>query len=236
VFVLNSTRFDTVDKSMKPYRRMSGCIVAWVGLVSLFPPAVFPRFQVQLRLCVEGEYRSTHAPDRFHGKYRCILNARAGLERDNGDYILYQLEKREGDDSEVVWTEWNGEPGTEQACSLDDCVHPQMEVRFALREQGKVVLDFLVGADVQTPGLERLKRKFTWPRGFTAAGGDPEERYRQGIYQGSNRVEWLESAMKQSPGVQGERNWSWKEVHTSWTHTQRVQLSFLVAPETGAAR
>jgi len=215
---------------------MFACFIASAWMISLSLLSAHVYFHVNLRLCVEGEYRSTHADHCFHGHYRCILNARAVLERDNGDYILYSLEKYDGNITEVVWKEWLDLPGKERGYSLSDLVHPEIKMRFALREKGKVLLDFLVEADVSTPGLKRLKQKFFWPRSFTAAGGDEEENYKQGIFRGSNRVEWQESAMKKPSGVVGECSWSWKDVRKQWTHTQRIDLSFSAAPERGETR
>jgi len=211
-------------------------LVAWTCLIPVSRGVDPQRFDVHLRLVMEGEYRLLQGEARTYGVYRCVLTARAMLERDNGDFILYALAPAPQERAEVTWTETTDSPQEHHVSHLDKEVQLELAMRFALREQGRVKLDLEVSGNVDTPGLAERGLKLWLPRSHTGGEGNQEKRYLLGVRRGSSRVEWRESAMCRPGGTQGKCAWIWRENRDHWSHSHDVQVEFAAAPVAETSR
>lgn len=193
-----------------------------------------PDFGILVNLRVDGEYNLQRGDRCMRGKYRCDLSARAVLKRDrDGDFILYGIYGEAPEDGIVHWTE--STPGGSNI-HLEDAVQPELRMRFALREMGRVSLDLLVAGNMDTPILREYGSGLLLPRSRTGAGGDAESLYNRFVGSGSNRVEWREIDMENPKGVSGDRKWEWRRIYGPWTHFHKVLLSFHVKPLPGESR
>lgn len=206
----------------------------WAG--TLLFSAVPPRFRVQVHLVVEGEYAASRPGFSVCGSYVLVLSTCALLERDNGDFILFNLHECAQDDPQVNWRESVETGGKRRTYCANDLIKPQLMTRFALREGGEVRLDLLVSGAAATPGLADWGKTLLFPRSHTGIGDESEKRYRRGILHGSNRLQWKEARMDRPGGTRGRIAWDWGEGDGQWEHTQSVRVTFSAGPYRGDTR
>jgi len=193
-----------------------------------------PDFSVLVKLRVDGKYDLRQVDQCMGGEYSCELSARGVLKRDpDGDFILYGLDGKTPEKAIIHWIE--SIPGGSNI-HLEEAVKPELRMRFAIREQGRVRLDLLMAGNTDTPVLREHRRGLLLPRSRTGAGGDREVLYNRFVSRGSNRVDWRESDMDSPEGVAGKRKWEWRRVLGPWTHFHKVSLSFHVQTPLREAR
>lgn len=193
-----------------------------------------PDFNVLVKLRVDGKYDLRQGDQCKGGKYSCELSALGVLKRDpDGDFILYDLEGETPENGLIHWIEAISEGENIQ---LEDAVRPELRMRFAIREQGRVRLDLLMTGNTDTPVLREHRRGLLLPRSRTGAGGDREVLYNRFVSRGSNRVDWRESDMDSPEGVTGKGKWEWRRVRGPWTHFHKVSFSFRVQTPLREAR
>jgi hypothetical protein len=194
-----------------------------IGL--LFPVAVAkdssPSFwwAVELRVSVQGDYRMVRENLPVNGRYQYRFFWRGSMERDNGDYILYQ------GDRELLSLIWH-EAMQNRIQDLSSLIKPDIFVNYVVRKEGKLHVDFNIRSALS--GAERTGSRMAihFPQSAEHERIDSTVRYNRWIEKGSNEIAVAEDPIYSLAETNGQFKWDWCLKTPDRMHNHSVQVEF----------
>lgn len=192
------------------------------SLLALFTPQQELWWQVELRLEVTGHYEYKEIPESnegITGHYTVNLSSLSGMERDNGDYILYP---GEGEISKVRWVESIAGKQGSRTMDLSDQIKPEIKVHYVLRRRGKIYIDFEMASPWVTMERAAVLPDLLLPRSEENRLIHGQEKYNKDVKKGSNRVLLPEDPIYDRQESSRNFHWEWRRENLSGSHAHTV--------------
>jgi hypothetical protein len=172
---------------------------------------------IELRVSIQGDYRMIKENQPLSGRYRYRFLWRGSMERDNGDYILYQ------GDSELLFLEWH-EAVQNQSRDLGRLIRPEIFVNYVVRKDSKIHVDFNIRPSA--PGSEKASGRMAihFPQSAEHEIIDPSNRYNRWVGEGSNTVALIERQIYDRIDTEGEFGWEWRLKRPAGEHHHSVRV------------
>lgn len=174
---------------------------------------------IDISVSVTGTYKAFEGKEALYGHYSFRGVWLGAMERDNGDYILYQGSDR------ILFMKWIEEMNQKKHDQSDD-IHPKLKLNYVLRRDGKIHFDFEIFSFQVT--LEKSQKKYNLilPRSAENDSINQGIHYNKGVVSGSNRIELLENRIYKESSIQEKFEWNWskKQGKMSSNHSVGVVL------------
>lgn len=193
--------------------------------VLLFPVAVAEDsgtpfwWALELRISVQGNYRMVGETLPMTGRYQYRFFWQGSMERDNGDYVLYQ------GDSELLSLEWH-EAVQNRIQDLSNLIKPEIFVNYVVRKGGKVHVDFNIRSVPSGAGNTGGRMAFHFPQSAEHEVIDSSVRYNRWIEYGSNTIAIAEDRIYDLTETHGQFKWEWRLKRPDREHNHSVQVEF----------
>lgn len=189
------------------------------GIVSTTESGIW--WQIELTVSVSGTYQLVANNEPFSGHYSFKGIWQGAMERDNGDYILYQGGHR------VLTLDWV-ERYRKRQINQAGSVKPEVKLNYVLRSKGNLDFDFEIFS-VLVP-LETSKKKYNLilPRSAENDSIDRKNQYNKGVNSGANLLRLTEQRVYRERTVQKKIRWSWNRKLGDFTSEHSVDVVLLV--------
>ena len=167
-------------------------------------------WEVRIEVSVRGEYSRVGDEGEVTGQYSFVLASKSGMERDNGDYLLYPGE------SELVsldWVEIEGADKGSKVKNVEHLVKPVLQVNYVLRESGRASFDFEI--------LSR--RHLLLPRSYENRTIHPKDHYNRDIREGDNRAQVEDKLLYERDLASTAVRWRWERAEAAGRHEHTVE-------------
>ena len=198
----------------------------FIQLISLlFPIAVAddssPPFwwAVELRISVQGDYRMVRENLPVNGRYQYRFFWRGSMERDNGDYILYQ------GDRELLFLKWH-EALRNRIRDLSSLIKPEIIVNYVIRKDEKLHVDFNIRSPLSEAESAGSQMAIHFPQSAEHERIDSTVRYNRWIEQGSNEIAVTEDPIYRLTETNGQFKWDWRLKKPDRMQSHSVQVEF----------
>lgn len=193
--------------------------------VLLFPAAVAdnppPPFwwAIELQVSIQGNYRFAEGNMPITGEYRYRILWKGSMERDNGDYILYQ------GIAKLLSLRWD-ETQEGRSRDMSNLVKPEIAFNYVVRKGKKVHVDFNI-----KPGSKNTPGGHPWPDIIFPQSTEheviePAIKYNRGVHHGSNEVAVVEEQLYNLTETGGRFNWEWRLDGLARKHHHAVLVEF----------
>lgn len=168
------------------------------GFILFANPTVW--WKIELSVAVSGTYKCQNSNHPFSGQYSISAEWRGAMERDNGDYILYQGSDR------ITSLDWEEDNNKSKPTGSGT---PKLKLNYVLRKQGIVHFDFEIFS-VMIP-LNKNKKGYNLilPRSAENESLHRKIQYNKGVVSGSNGIQLLENRIYKEKTIQETFNWKW---------------------------
>jgi len=176
-------------------------------------------WRIELSISVTGTYKFLKNKELFYGHYSFSGLWQGAMERDNGDYILYQGNDRILD---INWIEEHNQEKFDQTKS----VKPKLKLNYVLRRGGEIHFDFETFSFLVPFENHRKKFSLILPRSAENDSINQKIQYNKDVFSGTNRIKLPENRIYDEPSIQKKFEWSWKRKkgELSSTHSVGIKL------------
>lgn len=174
---------------------------------------------IEISASVSGNYRVDKNPLVLTGSYRFLFNCQGSIERDNGDYILYQGEKH------IAGLNWIEERGGE-SFDLSQTMHPGFKLNYVIRREQVICLDFETFP--VTAGGKYLPIKIFLPCSDENGQINSRNRYNDRMVQGSNVIGVLEDRLYNVNRISEIFRWQWEKTERDGRQNHSVEFELKI--------
>ena len=199
----------------------------WVGGISSGDgPAASLWWPIEISGEVVGAFDLRIGPVQATGTYRFHFFWNGSMERDNGDYILYQ---GTGSVSDLEWNETHRDipSGKLTRIPVSDR-KPEFRTTYVLRDE-----ENLVFSGAFSPLMLDMKNRTSisvWlPRGSEGPAGDQSERYNRDVVAGSNHLVLVERRIYAEDETVEDFSWEWRRSGPEGSQRHEVRMRFKVS-------
>ena len=179
-------------------------------------------WQVEMVIDVKGNYKYGNKINGFKGDFSFKIYLSEGMERDNGDYIIYPGKPKI---LELKWKEIYYKVKKKiNELDLSEKINPEFILNYVLRNEGKISFDLEI-APVSVPheGFYE-KRRLLLPRSEQNQNIHMEDKYNICVKKGSHRVVMDDASIYKKNKVAGVFKWNWKKKGFLWYSFHSVEL------------
>jgi len=174
---------------------------------------------------VNGTYDLRCGALQFTGSYRFHLEWRGAMERDNGDYILYQDSQRIRD---MAWREFQYDLTTGRMQETPPGHRePGFKVGYVVRE-GEALAFALEMTPLLLGGADTGPCRVWLPRSAENSGRMAGRPYRLDVIEGSNRLEIPEKPCYSQESLEKTFTWTWRHRGPQGVQHHRIDLELRV--------
>lgn len=180
---------------------------------------------IKMKLSVSGKYKNSDNDFIFSGKYSFDIIYKAGMERDNGDYVLYQGENKLFN---VVWDEIIGKQSPDnKKHSISEKIKSRLKLNYILRENGYICFCFEISS-VWAPYDGQSLKRILLPRSAENESIHFKIKYKKHITKGSNKIELKDNDIYIKDKIQKIFKWTWKKKEPTWENQHTVNLKLTI--------
>jgi hypothetical protein len=176
---------------------------------------------MELHISVQGEYRMTEEDLPLSGRYRYSFSWQGSMERDNGDYILYQ------GNSDRLSLQWH-EALKNRSRDMSQLIKPEIHVNYVVRKGGSIHVDFNISPVSSGSKQSPMGMAIHFPQSAEHEIIDSSARYNRWIRQGSNSIALVEEQLYKQMETAGRFNWKWLRKRPSGEHNHSVQVDLRI--------
>lgn len=180
-------------------------------------------WEVTLKISAKGEYTCS-APQGegdVNGQYSFVLETVVGMERDNGDYLLYPGESR------ILKLDWvESERG--RVTNVGQLAQPRLLVNYVLREGGRVVFDLEVVSRWLEMERGEACRHLSLPRSRENRLLHPKDHYNRDVREGTNQVAIKDKPIYRQDKTEAAVRWRWERTGAAGRHEHTVECGISV--------
>ena len=181
---------------------------------------------IKMEISVSGKYESSNNDLMFSGRYSFNIICKAGIERDNGDYICYKGHNKL---SNIEWKETIGkELLNDKEQDISDKIKPQLNLNYIVRENGYICFNFEIPSVWAPYEAQNFSRRILLPRSAENEIVSPKTKYKKYIISGSNKIELKDSNIYINNIVQKKFKWKWKKKEPTWENQHTVNLKLYI--------
>jgi hypothetical protein len=180
-------------------------------------------WDVTIEISVKGEYVCgiDEGEGDVEGQYSFVVASVSGMERDNGDYLLYPGESR------ILSLDWVESRGG-RVSNVGHLVKPRLLVNYVLRESGRVVFDL----EMKSLWLEMERgavcRHLLLPRSRENRLLHPKDHYNRDVREGSNQVRIKDKPLYKRDETEAASRWRWRRSGAEGRHEHTVECKVSV--------
>lgn len=180
-------------------------------------------WEVTIEVAVKGEYRciAEEGVRGVEGQYSFVLENVSGMERDNGDYLLYPGESR------ILELDWV-ETDAGRMSNVGSLVKPQLIVNYVLREGGRVVFDLEMKSSWLEMERGEVCRHLLLPRSRENRRLHPRDHYNRDVRDGSNQVKIPDKPLYKQDETEAATRWRWERTEAGGRHEHTVECGISV--------
>ncbi|MCK4836863.1 MAG: hypothetical protein KAT17_09505 [Candidatus Aminicenantes bacterium] len=182
-------------------------------------PAVW--WTIELDISVQGKYQFTRDQKVISGSYQFRLFYQGAMERDNGDYILYQGESR------VNILEWN-EKVDDKIISLNNKLKPRIKLNYVIRKNKHIQVDFETYLTFKYFNHLGKAFKISLPCSAENHSIRPESRYNIFVKEGSNKISVPENRIYKQDDIHKVFRWDWEKIKSGKRQDHSVVLALKI--------
>jgi hypothetical protein len=194
-------------------------------------------WQIQLEIEVEGEYKFQENGRACSGNFQIRLICNGGMERDNGDYIYYQMDNNIAD---PLWVEYITVKDSQKGhfSDISKSVKPEIKINYVVRKSFDVHVDFEISS---IPVPYTHFDSFTsvvLPRSRENSTVNKHEHYNRWIRKGANKISFPEKLIYKQNKIDRDFQWNWeRNTHQSnESHKVTAKLTVTRQLKTGSER
>ena len=161
-------------------------------------------WSIEMDISVQGEYQKSRDQKLVSGSYRFKLFYQAAMERDNGDYILYQGESR------VNTFAWE-EVADGQIWNLGKRLKPWIKLNYLIRKNRGIHADFETYLTHNYFDGVGKTIKVILPSSAENESIRPDSTYNNHITKGSNRISIPENLIYEKKESGKVFAWEWEK-------------------------
>jgi hypothetical protein len=170
-----------------------------------------------MQASVRGDYQLVNGNKPVSGHYQFQIFWQGSIERDNGDYILYQ------GGSELLFWQWN-EMIEGQVRDMSSEFRPELEFNYVVRKEEKIHVDFKIRPLPKGSANSRPGTDIHFPQSAENEVIAPAVKYNRGICRGSNEIALIEDRIYKQSEIRKSYNWNWKSPVINHSHSIAVEL------------
>lgn len=201
-------------------------VMVLAGTLSGEKPAHKYWWQIKLVISTEGHYENSTPFAPFKGEYTFDYVMKAGMERDNGDYILF---KGDNYTENITWKpDGHDSAAQTKEKGLAGMIDLAGEFNYIMRKDGKILVDCEMIA-VPLPYMQGSPIKsLVMPHTAENQRVNPQLKYNKGVSRGSNKVEIPEERIYREKEVKQTFSWLWQKDDDHWTSFHKVKFTLVI--------
>jgi hypothetical protein len=174
---------------------------------------------IDIYISAEGKYQYPDNQQGISGVYDFQLKWQGAMERDNGDYLIYQ-----GEDS-LVSLKWS-ESQNNKIFDLCQTIKPKSKLNYVVRKKNSIHFDFEIFSFITARG----NASFEIILPCSAENGliNPQKKYNRGVVTGSNEIYVSEKHLYQEKRIFEKFQWEWKRKGKSHNQDHTVVLEIII--------
>ena len=202
-------------------------ILKWLILIQLFfvllPGPVNSSSShwwiIEMQASVRGDYQLVRGNKPVSGHYQFQIFWQGSIERDNGDYILYQ-----GGSKLLSW-QWN-EMIEGQVRDMSSEFRPELKFNYVVRREEKIHVDFKIRSLPKGSANSNPDTDILFPQSAEHEVIAPAVKYNRGVCWGSNEIAVIEDLIYKQSKIRKSINWDWnlKSPVLNHSHSIAVEL------------
>ncbi len=181
-------------------------------------------WEVRIEVSVRGEYVCVSDGGKTTGQYSFTIVGTEGMERDNGDYLLYP---GESDIASMDWVEIGVAGSGSRVTNVGHLVKPAIKVNYVLREADWASFDFEISSAWLDMERGELCRYLLLPRSEENKMIHPKDNYNKDILEGDNRLRLKGKLLYKQNLTEGTARWRWERKEGSGRHEHTVECRIL---------
>jgi hypothetical protein len=174
---------------------------------------------IQITATVSGHYYAKENPLNLAGRYYFLISCLGSMERDNGDYILYQGEKN------IIRSNWQEERGKENL-DVSLAMHPEFKLHYVIRKEKEICFDFEI-FPLQA-GDNYIPVKIVLPCSDENGRINLRSRYNHYILDGSNVIGIMENRLYRENRISQVFRWQWNRKQKNDRQDHAVELKLTI--------
>ena len=182
-------------------------------------------------MAVKGNYRYGNSSNGFKGDFSFKVHLSEGMERDNGDYIIYHGKQ---DLLGLKWKEiiYKGKKVKEET-DLSEKITPVIKLNYVVRSEGKIYFDIEISPESVPHDEMTRKIKLLLPRSAENQRLHWKDRYNSSVRKGSNHVIIDDIRIYQKDEAAKTFKWSWRRKKQIWMNSHTVDLKLKIFRKEG---